>query len=115
MRRTEFLIATVASVLFVAPVVVCAQTATEDLWQPIIWNLEACVRSNAPLARASGIHTTADAVSFFFRLCENSLQEDVKKKNLNGVAVAPGRFRIAIEKQWLRSKDSYKTPDPTSY
>jgi hypothetical protein len=101
--------------LFVAPVVACAQTATEDVWQPVIWDLEACVRSNAPLARASGIHTTGDAVSFFFRLCKKSLEEDVEKKNLNGVAVAPGRFRIAIEKQWLKSRDSYKNPDPTSY
>jgi hypothetical protein len=25
-----------------------------DEWRPIIWNLQSCVRSNAPIARAAG-------------------------------------------------------------
>ena len=73
-----------------------------DIWQPVVWNLQACVRSNMPLARAAGVHTTGDAVSFFRRRCEKSLQEDIEKANAGAVAVAPGRLRKAVEDQWLK-------------
>jgi hypothetical protein len=79
-----------------------AQTGAKDIWQPIIWNLQACVRSNMPLARAAGIHSTGDAISFFHRLCERSLQEDIEKANAGAVPVAPARLRIAIEEQWRK-------------
>jgi hypothetical protein len=92
-----------------------AQSAAEDVWQPIIWSLQACVRSNTPLARAAGIHSAGDAVSFFFRLCEKSLQEDIDKTNEGAVAVAPGRIRIAIEEQWLKFRFRYKETPPIFY
>jgi hypothetical protein len=55
-----------------------------------------------PLARAAGIHSTGDAISFFRRLCEISLQEDIEKADAGAVHVAPGRLRVAIEEQWRK-------------
>jgi hypothetical protein len=43
-----------------------------------------------------------DAISFFRRLCEISLQEDIEKADAGAVHVAPGCLRVAIEEQWRK-------------
>ena len=99
----------IATVLLLAPAtptLVLSQPVREpDGWQPIIWNLQACVRSNARFVRAAGIHATNDAVRFFANRCEQSLVKDATSAEAGPIPA--GRLRKAIEDQWnvLKSND----------
>jgi hypothetical protein len=97
--------------LALMPLIAHAQSVTDDPWQPIIWNLQSCVRSKMPMARAAGIHSTDDAVSFFRRLCEDTLAKDVAKLNTGDVAITPGRLRKSIEEQWLKLRNDETTSE----
>ena len=50
-----------------------------DRWQPVISNLRACVRSNAPTAQIAGLRTMSEAVDFLYRQCSASLLSDIAK------------------------------------
>ena len=76
---------------------VSAQTVQDDRLRQVVADLKACVRTQAPTARTSGVQTSDDAINFLFKACAPPLSDLAPEKV--GV-IPPGLLRIAIRDEW---------------
>jgi hypothetical protein len=103
MGRAKFCVAVLLGIL---PWSASAQSARDaDQLQPVISNLRACVRTNAPAARNAGVQTMNEATQFFSQQCSATLSNDLAKANPG--AVPPGRFRAVIGEEWAEQKAEF--------
>jgi hypothetical protein len=67
-------------------------------YQPVILDLRACIRANAPPAHIAGVRSMADALAYFQERCFAAFSSGLAKHGAGDAA--SGGFRLIASDEW---------------